>query len=151
MVALTCGLPLLAGCASIHLMDMVNPAPQTASASAANPVAADTDAGSITGSVAPAKALGYGAGDQSDWELIRKTVAASLSSPVTARIEWANQSTGDTGTISELTVAGAAGRDCRSFASTIAAVNGVRLYHAEICRGVMNTWEFSKIAAADAG
>ena len=107
--------------------------------------------GSITGSVAQSGSLSYAGSDHSDWDLVRSTVSASLSAPTTARIEWANRTTGSSGTITDLTSVGSAGkRDCRSFATTIVAVDGVRLYRAEICKSVMSTWEFTKIAAADA-
>jgi hypothetical protein len=140
-----------AGCSGIHLMDLGNPAPTAVSAN--EPLASDpaSGSGSVTGSIAQSASLAYGATDHSDWDLIRRTVVASLSMPPTAHVEWSNHTTGDSGTISDLTVASAAkGRECRAFASTIAAVDGVHLYRAEICKGIMNTWEFAKIAAADA-
>jgi len=139
----------LSGCSGIHLMDLGNPAPPAVSANGTQRVAPADE--TVTGSVAKTASLSYGATDHSDWDLIRDTVISSLAMPATAHIAWVNKSTGDTGTITDLAVSSAAkGRECRSFASTIAAVDGVHLYHAEICKGLMNAWEFSRIAAADA-
>ncbi len=117
----------LGGCAGIHL-----------------------GATDVTGSTATSGVLAYGSGDPSDWDLIRSTVASSLSAPADARIEWRNPATGNSGTISGLAVAeNANGLTCRGFSSTIAGIDGVRLYKAEICKSVMKTWEFARIEPAD--
>ncbi len=140
----------LCGCAGIHLLGDTSASTSSPAASAAVDSVDMPAAGAITGAVSSNKPLDYDSSDHSDWDLIRSTVASSLASPSTAHIEWTNPATGNSGTVSDLAPSGTAkGRDCRSFASTIAAVDGVRLYHAEICKSVMNTWEFSKIAAAD--
>jgi len=139
----------LGGCAGIHLLGTGSDSTPGA-VSAVDSVETPAPAGSVTGSVGTSGSLGLAGSDPGDWDSIRSTVSTSLSSPPTAHIQWTNATTGNSGTISDLTSAGTPkGRDCRSFASTITAVDGVRLYHAEICKSVMNTWEFSKITAAD--
>jgi hypothetical protein len=149
MATLACVGAGLGGCASIHLLGN-SPAPAAEAIVSDGTTTAPETPDPVTGSVETVGSLGYAGSDRSDWDLIRSTVSASLSSPSTAHVEWANRATGNSGTISELASSGTPkGRDCHSFASTIATVDGVRLYHAEICKSVMNTWEFSKIAAAD--
>jgi len=150
MVALAGVAGGLSACAGIHLSDLTDTPTDTTTQTVTTANDHAGAAGSITGSVAPsATAPLAAAGDHGDWEVIRTTVAAALAQPATARLEWTNHASGNSGTITELAPSAVKGHDCRSFASTIAAVDGVRLYHAEICRSVMNTWEFSKIAAAD--
>jgi hypothetical protein len=135
----------LAGCAGIHLSDWQS---SPSKVSADTPASESMTPGAVTASTAPSGSLGFAASDRGDWDMIRSTVITSLASPPTAHIEWSNPTTGDSGTISDLATLPKP-RDCRSFSTTIAGVDGVRLYHAEICRGIMNTWEFSMVAAAD--
>ncbi len=125
-----CLVPALAGCAGIHLSAgadhasgdlVVGDAMGDADKSAATDV--------VTGAVGSAGTLAYAGSAPADWDLIRSTVTASLASPATAHIEWSNRTTGDTGTISDLTASAHDGpRDCRKFASTIAGIEhmGIR-------------------------
>lgn len=141
------GLIGLSACSGIHLNDMMGSAPP-----APQPVAvAPVEPGAITGSIAPSGSLAYAGSDHTDWDLVLATVDASLASPPGARIEWTNKTTGDSGTITDLAAIPARKpRDCRAFSTTIASLDGVHLYHAEICKSFMNTWEFAKLVAADA-
>lgn len=139
----------LAACSGIHLNDLAGSAPPSPAPVETSSV---TEPGAITGAVAPAGSLGYAGSDRTDWDMVLSTINSSLSSPPTARIEWSNKTTGDSGTITDLApIAAKKPRDCRSFSTTIASVDGVRLYHAEICKSFMNTWEFAKLIAADGG
>lgn len=139
----------LAACSGIHLNDITGSAPPAPAPVETSSVA---EPGAITGAVAPSASLGYAGSDRTDWDMVLSTINSSLSSPPTARIEWSNKTTGDSGTITDLTpLAAKKPRDCRSFSTTIASVDGVRLYHAEICKSFMNTWEFAKLVAADGG
>jgi surface antigen len=148
MIMVSTSLCALAACSGIHLNDLTASAPQPVAASETM----DSAPGAITGSVAPSGSLGYAGSEHTDWDLVLATVNTSLSAPPTARIEWSNKSTGDSGTITELTpIAAKKPRDCRAFSTTIASVDGVRLYHAEVCKSFMNTWEFAKLIAADSG
>lgn len=140
----------LTACSGIHLNDLTGSAPVAPAPVETASVPAEP--GAITGAVAPAGSLGYAGSDRTDWDMVLSTVNSSLSSPPTAKIEWSNKTTGDSGTITDLTpLLAKKPKDCRSFSTTIASVDGVRLYHAEICKSFMNTWEFSKLVAADAG
>ncbi|MDR3372301.1 MAG: RT0821/Lpp0805 family surface protein [Ancalomicrobiaceae bacterium] len=117
----------LAGCGNIHLFS-----------------------GDVTGATVQTGILSYAGSDHSDWDIIRAAVAKAPETPLEARIAWQNTSTGDTGTISDIAKATREpGSNCRAFSSTIVSVDGVRLYSAEICRSVMDTWEFAKIEPAD--
>ena len=117
----------LAGCGNIHLFS-----------------------GDVTGATVQTGVLSYAGSDRSDWDIIRAAVAKAPETPQEARIAWQNTSTGDTGTISDIAkVVREPGSNCRDFAATIVSVDGVRLYSAEICRSVMDTWEFAKIEPAD--
>lgn len=149
-LAASCVVAGLSACSGIHLNDLTGSAP--AAPAPVEAAAAAPEPGAITGAVAPAGSLGYAGSDRTDWDMVLSTVNASLSSPPTARIEWSNKTTGDSGTITDLTpIAAKKPRDCRAFSTTIASVDGVRLYHAEICKSFMNTWEFAKLVAADGG
>ncbi|MDR3493710.1 MAG: RT0821/Lpp0805 family surface protein [Ancalomicrobiaceae bacterium] len=95
-------------------------------------------------------ALSYAGSEHSDWEVIRATVAKAPEAPAETRISWQNTGTGDTGTITDVSkVTREPGSNCRAFSSTIVSVDGVRLYSAEICKSVVETWEFAKIEPAD--
>ena len=145
VVALMLGTLGLPGCSGIHLMDLESPAPQTSAGTTATDVP-----GNVTGTVGTSVTLAYGASEPTDWEAIRKTVSSSLASPQTARIEWTNPVSGNSGTISGIRADnGQDGRPCRTFEATVAGVDGVHLFHAELCLSPVRTWEFSRIAAAD--
>lgn len=85
----------------------------------------------------------------SDWEAIRRTVAAA---PATVdSLAWHNRDTGSAGTISGLSAAHPQGSlECRSFASTVNDQRGVRRYRGQACRPSDGSWQLYGMVADDA-
>lgn len=99
---------------------------------------------------ANALALAYETLGDPDWEEVRKTVASSLFAPADARLEWVNERTGTRGTITGLVSTRAKnGASCRQFTTTMARIDGVRLYRAEACQGYAGQWEIINTGLAD--
>ena len=106
----------------------------------------------ITGSTTVSRVdrLTFGDTDRGDWEAIRATVTAVPAQSADRPIPWQNPASGNSGTITQLTIVEhGRGQSCRSFASTVSALDGVKLYRAELCRSVMDTWEFAKVESAE--
>lgn len=96
-------------------------------------------------------ALAYETLGDTDWEEVRKTVASSLYAPADAKLEWVNERTGTNGTITGLVSLRAKnGASCRQFTTTMAKIDGVRIYRAEACQGYAGQWEIINTAAAEA-
>ena len=91
----------------------------------------------------------------SDGEVIRRTVEAAARSEGSAKLEWANPASGNSGTITDLVVAKAKnGAPCRDFATTLATVEGVSLYRGRACQGYAGPWDlvdFAPAAGSSAG
>ena len=120
----------LGGCGSIHLIPPEAPV--------------------VTNSIAAPDALAFGGTERTDWDAIRTTVTKAPVADREARIPWHNPATGNSGTITNLTALDRRGQSCRGFASTVSAGDGVRLFRAELCKSVMDTWEFAKVESAEA-
>jgi hypothetical protein len=89
-------------------------------------------------------------GSASDWEAVKASIARARPDRKPTRIEWANGETGNSGTISEVIAAAPrAGSPCRNFATTVASVDGVRMYRGEACRAGADGWEITTVEPAD--
>lgn len=88
--------------------------------------------------------------DPSDWQSIRKTIAAAPNAATTG-IEWTNPATGTTGTVA---VAAAKtpknGLSCRTFATTISDARGIRRYRGDACLSGGGMLTLRDVAADDA-
>jgi surface antigen len=87
--------------------------------------------------------------DASDWETVRRTAEGA---PVEAsRLDWINPETGSSGRIA---IAAAAtdqdGVVCRSFATTVNDVRGIRRYRGEACVRTDGRSQFRGVIADDA-
>jgi surface antigen len=88
--------------------------------------------------------------DPSDWETIRRTVAATPATADISRIEWANPDTGSTGVISDLAGAVEQGSMfCRPFSTTVNDPRGIRRYNGEACQRTDGRWQLYGMAADD--
>ena len=83
----------------------------------------------------------------SDWEAVRRTVAAVPASQ-SKTVAWTNPRTGSSGTA--IAIAGAAGATCRPFATTVSDPRGVRRYSGQLCRSSEGQWQVKSVAADDA-
>lgn len=89
--------------------------------------------------------------DASDWEAIRRAVAATAADASVDTLSWRNPDTGSAGTISALSATHAKGSlKCRSFATTISDQRGVRRYRGETCRRSDGRWQLYGMVADDA-
>ena len=89
--------------------------------------------------------------DASDWEAIRRTVAAIPADTGIDSLAWRNPDTGSAGTISSLSAAHALrGVECRTFATTINDQRGVRRYRGEACQRANGRWQLYGMVADDA-
>jgi len=76
-----------------------------------------------------------------DEDTIRHAVtSADLKSLEEGPLNWANQSTGSSGVISEVTQRKVDGQTCRSFTATRNAYNGVTLYQGDLCLDRRTGW-----------
>jgi surface antigen len=136
------GTLMLAGCGSITI-------PLTGS----SPPVPQTTASLATGAPAlPAlpSSLAYDTLGDADWEIVRKTVASSLFATADSRLEWRNDRTGTSGTLTDMTATRARnGAACRTFTTTMAKIDGVRLYRGEACQGYAGEWEIVSTAPVD--
>lgn len=88
----------------------------------------------------------------SDGEVIRRTVETAARAEGSAKLEWANPASGNSGTITDLVVAKAKnGAPCRDFATTLATVEGVSLYRGRACQGYAGPWDLVDFAPAPGG
>lgn len=89
--------------------------------------------------------------DASDWEAIRRTVAAASDSAAVDTLAWRNPDTGSAGTVSALSAAEQrSGHDCRTLVTTINDQRGVRRYRGEACRTGDGRWQLFGMVADDA-
>ncbi len=89
--------------------------------------------------------------DASDWEAIRRAVAASGADSPVDRLVWRNPDTGSAGVISGLGATHAQGSlMCRPFATTVNDQRGVRRYRGEACQRTNGRWQLYGVAADDA-
>ena len=76
-----------------------------------------------------------------DEDTIRHAVtSANLKALEDGPLNWANQSTGSSGVITEITQRKVAGQTCRSFAATRNAYDGVTLYRGDVCLDRRTGW-----------
>lgn len=86
--------------------------------------------------------------DPSDWEEIRREIAAS-SEVSNQTLDWRNPDTGSTGTITLLAAISKSGILCRSFTATVSDVKGVRRYGGEACLRTDGRWQLYAVTADD--
>ena len=86
--------------------------------------------------------------DPSDWETIRRTVAAA-SDASSHSLPWRNPDTGSNGTIALLPAITKAGSLCRAFATTVSDPSGVHRYGGEACLRTDGRWQLHEITADD--
>jgi surface antigen len=106
-----------------------------------------------TGSIRPTLVSAAAADgvDASDWEAIRRTVAAVPADTSVDSLAWRNPDTGSAGTISGLgTDHGRGSLQCRTFATTVNDQRGVRRYRGEACQRTNGRWQLYGMAADDA-
>jgi hypothetical protein len=70
--------------------------------------------------------------DPSDWEMVRYTLAGASKGPAPS-LDWLNPDTGSTGTITTTATAIEGKYLCRSFATTVNDLRGIRRYRGEAC------------------
>lgn len=80
--------------------------------------------------------------DPSDWETVRQTVARSVDG---TGIDWSNPLTGSSGTL--LSFDGES--DCRTFATTMSDMRGIRRYRGAACQA-SGEWRLTEIVPDDA-
>ncbi len=89
---------------------------------------------------------------ESDADVVRRTIERAAQAPASAPvpIAWSNPTSGNSGTISELAPAKAAnGAPCRDFATTLATIDGVRLYRGRACQGYTGPWDLVDFAPVE--
>jgi surface antigen len=88
--------------------------------------------------------------DPSDWSAVRQTLAQiPAAAEAGTTIDWWNDITNSTGTVGTLSAASNhGGKLCRSFATTINDLRGIRRYRGEACRG-SDGWHLSGVARDD--
>jgi surface antigen len=111
----------------------------------APPVTEDVTAATIAGSA-------RGLGGLSAEDLVAIGSALSQPHPRSGELVWANADSGSQGRISAVKpVSGPAGIDCRAFATTVNAVDGLRAMRGIACRGDGGVYAVEGIAPAVAG
>jgi surface antigen len=89
--------------------------------------------------------------DSSDWEAMRRALAAAPADSGGTPIAWSNPDTGSDGTITPAAAnPGKGGKLCRMLSATISDNRGVRLYRGEACQLTNGRWQIVRIAADDA-
>ena len=86
--------------------------------------------------------------DPSDWEAIRRTVAAA-SDGSSHTLIWRNPDTGSNGTIALLPAITKGGNLCRAFATTVTDPSGVHRYGGDACLRTDGRWQLRDITADD--
>jgi surface antigen len=86
--------------------------------------------------------------DPSDWETIRRTVAAA-SDAASHTLTWRNPDTGSNGTIALLPAISKKGSLCRAFATTVSDPSGIHRYGGEACLRTDGRWQLHDISADD--
>lgn len=83
----------------------------------------------------------------SDWEMVRRTIAAAPAGNVDGSHNWANPATGSAGTVTAL--AANENTNCRAFAATVHDLRGVRGYRGEACAAANGGVKLSGVVADD--
>jgi surface antigen len=86
--------------------------------------------------------------DPSDWETIRRSVAAA-SETTSHSLSWRNPDTGSSGAIAVLPAISKAGSLCRSFAATVNDIRGIHRYGGEACLRTDGRWQLLAVTADD--
>ncbi len=114
---------------------------------------AGVDTSLTTGSIKPTlvSASRVSGVDASDWEAIRRSIAATPADLASDRLPWRNPDTGSAGTISALSAAHARGSlACRTFATTVNDQRGIRRYRGDACQRSNGRWQLYGMVADDA-
>jgi hypothetical protein len=91
--------------------------------------------------VKPDDAVGGDRDRMLDEDTIRNAVtSAKLSGGTSETVTWANESTGSTGTISDIRQRVVSGQTCRSFSATRQSYDGVSLYNGDLCLDRRTGW-----------
>ena len=85
--------------------------------------------------------------DPSDWETVRLAIT-EIGSDALDRA-WRNPETGSSGTITALAAEPRDGGVCRSFATTVNDVRGIRRYRGEACQAGDASWRITAIIPED--
>lgn len=101
-----------------------------------------------TASITPAAANPVEAVDPSDWETIRRAVAAS-SDATAQTVTWRNPDTGSNGSVALLPAITKEGSFCRSFAATVNDIRGIHRYGGDACLRTDGRWQLLGITADD--
>lgn len=121
-------------------------ATRTAGAASAVPTGAAQPSPTPQPSAKPASRDGEA---PSDWEAVKRSVAKAAVTRKPARIAWSNAETGNSGTISDVIASARQGQNCRNFNTTVASIDGVRLYRAEVCKDAGERWDYVTLEPAD--
>jgi surface antigen len=78
--------------------------------------------------------------DPSDWETIRRAVAAS-SDATAQTLTWRNPDTGSNGSVALLPAISKDGSFCRSFAATVNDIRGIHRYGGDACLRTDGRWQ----------
>ncbi|WP_421724597.1 RT0821/Lpp0805 family surface protein [Bauldia sp.] len=87
--------------------------------------------------------------DPSDWETVRRTLAATSEDQPTGRLAWQNPQTGSSGAVEAEASEQRQGGVCRAFATIVNDHRGVRRYRGEACRRDAGVWQLTGIVADD--
>lgn len=85
--------------------------------------------------------------DPSDWEMVRRTIAAAPAGDADGSRDWSNPATGSAGTVT--TLAASENANCRAFAATVNDLRGVRGYRGEACAAPNGGVKLSGVVADD--
>jgi hypothetical protein len=85
--------------------------------------------------------------DPSDWEMVRRTIAAAPAGAADGSHNWTNPATGSAGTVT--TLGGSDDANCRAFAATVHDLRGVRGYRGEACAAANGGVKLSRVVADD--
>lgn len=122
-----------------------------AACSSFGPPLGERNAGRLarTGSITPAAAQNpVETVDPSDWETIRRAVAAS-SDATAQTLTWRNPDTGSNGSVALLPAISKDGALCRSFAATVNDIRGIHRYGGDACLRTDGRWQLTGITADD--
>ncbi len=86
--------------------------------------------------------------DPSDWEVVRRTIAA-VPLDDSGRFDWNNPDTKSSGNVTVLALAESAAAACRPFATTINDARGVRGYRGQACMRADGRWQLDEVSADD--
>ncbi len=101
-----------------------------------------------TASISPVAANPVESVDPSDWETIRRAVAAS-SDATAQTLTWRNPDTGSNGSVALLPAISKEGSLCRSFAATVNDIRGIHRYGGDACLRTDGRWQLLGVTADD--